>query len=89
MPELTKEDVKQVVRDAVREAMAEKFELTLGINCTDPDERDETREDMKFLRALRKVSRTGGEKIFWGLAGLVGTGIVALFWPELSKHFPK
>ena len=78
MSELTKEDVKQ----AVREAMAEKFEMTFGINCLDPEQRDLLREDMKFLRRLRLRASVGGEKIFWGLVSLLGAGIVAWLWPQ-------
>ena len=85
MAELTKEDIKQ----AVKEAMAEKFEITFGIDCTDPGERDELREDMKFLRAMKKTAATGGQKLFFGLLGLVGTGAIAFIWPELQKYWKQ
>lgn len=85
MGELTKEDIKE----AVREAMAEKFELTFGINCLDQNERTETRKDMEFLRALRQGARRGGEKIFWWAIGLVGTSALAWFWPQINKWIGK
>lgn len=85
MPELTKEDVK----DAVREAMAEKFEMTFGIDCRSAEERAHLREDMKFLRRLREAAGRGGEKIFWWVVGIVGTAAVAWFWPDIGKHMGK
>lgn len=81
MTELTKDDIK----DAVREAMAEKFEVTFGINCLAPEEREAVREDMKFLRALRQGARSGGERLFWGLWGLLGTAAFSFFWPDIQK----
>jgi hypothetical protein len=99
MADLTKEDVK----DACREAMAEKFEMTLGIDCRAPDERVETRKDMewlrlartdaelvedrRFLRSLRKGASKGGEKILFWLVGLFGSAAVAYFWPDIARHF--
>jgi hypothetical protein len=85
MSELTKDDVKE----AVRELLADKFEKTLGVNCLDPEERVETRKDMEFLRSLRLGARKGGEKIFWWAVGIVGTSALAIFWPEISKHVAK
>ena len=58
MAELTKDDIK----DAVREAMAEKFEMALGIDCRSPDERIETRKDMEHLRKLRIDDIEHGEE---------------------------
>jgi hypothetical protein len=85
MTELTKEDVK----DAVREALAEKIERTFGVDCNDVDERAETRKDMEFLRAMRVGARRGSERLFWGLVSLVGTAVVAWFWPDISKFTGK
>lgn len=82
MSDLTKDDVK----DAVREAMAEKFEMTFGIDCRSAEERAHLREDMKFLRRLREGASRGGEKIFWWAIGLAGTAVVAWFWPDIGKH---
>ena len=85
MGELTKEDVKE----AVREAMAEKIERTFGVDCSDVEERSETRKDMEFLRAMRRGARRGSEKLFWALVSLVGTSVVAWFWPNISKFIGK
>lgn len=85
MSEISKDELRDVVRDAVREAMAEKFELTFGIDCRSPEERIELREDMSFLRSLRTHAQAGGEKIFYWAIGLVGTGLIAWFWPDISK----
>jgi hypothetical protein len=82
---LTKEDIK----DAVREAMTEKIEKTFGIDCTEPDERAETRKDMEFLRSLRLGARKGGEKIFWAAVGILGTSALAVFWPEITKRIGR
>jgi hypothetical protein len=79
---LTKEDIKE----AVREAMAEKFEVTFGVDCHTPEGRVSLREDMAFRRALRVDARKGGEKIFWWFVGIAGTGAIAWFWPEINKH---
>lgn len=84
MSELSQEAIEQI-KLAVREAMSDKIEITFGVDCRDPTERDELREDMKFLRAMKNTAQTGGQKVFWGLLGLVGTGIGALFWPELQR----
>lgn len=85
MAELTKDDVKE----AVREVMAEKIERTFGVDCNDIEERAETRKDMEFLRAMRIGARHGGERLFWWAIGLAGTSAVALFWPDISKHIWK
>ena len=37
----------------VLEKMADKFERTLGVDCTDHEAREETRKDMEFLRIAR------------------------------------
>ncbi|WP_018265139.1 hypothetical protein [Methylosinus sp. LW4] len=71
MAELTNDDV----REAVHEALAEKFEMTLGIDCQAPEERAEMRKDMEFLCSLRLGACKGGEKIFrWAFALLGTTG---------------
>lgn len=85
MAELTKDDIK----DAVREALAEKFEMTLGIDCRAPEERAEMRKDMEFVRSLRLGARKGGEKIFWWAIALVGTTALGIFWPDISKHIGR
>lgn len=98
---LTKQDVK----DACREAMAEKFEMTLGIDCRSPDERVETRkdmewlrsartdegllEDLRFLRSLRDGASKGAEKLLFWLVGLFGSAAVAYFWPDIAKHIGR
>ena len=56
-----------------------KFELILGVDCTDKEEREETHEDMKFLRMLRETSRKGGEKLFWWVLAIFGAGALAWF----------
>lgn len=84
MTELSARAIEEI-KEAVREAMAEKIEITFGVDCRSADERDELREDMKFLRAMKKTARTGGEKIFWGLVSLAGAGVSALFWPEIQR----
>ena len=91
MGEITKEDIKEAAREAmteaIRDVLAEKIERTFGINCADIEERSETRKDMEFLRMMRKAARDGGEKIFWALAGLVGTAVVGFVWPYIAKQF--
>jgi hypothetical protein len=82
MAELTKEDVKE----AVREAMAEKFEMTLGIDCRSAEERVETRQDMEFLRTLRKGAHKAGERLFLLIVGLVGAAVIAWAFPGVSKY---
>lgn len=92
MAELTKEDVKEAVREAMadtRAVVAEKIERTFGIDCSDVEERAETRKDMEFLRAMRVGARQGGERIFWWLLGITGTAAVAWFWPGISKYVSK
>jgi hypothetical protein len=101
---LTRDDVKEIMEaalrdfatnvlpDAIREAMAGKLEITFGIDCKNPAEREATREDMKFVRSLRSHVRSGGEKIFLVVVGLGGTGflywIVSKVWPEGQKFLP-
>jgi hypothetical protein len=42
----------------VIEKMTDKFERTLGVDCTDHDSREETRKDMEFLRKTRQWAQT-------------------------------
>lgn len=85
MTEYSKSELQDIVREALRDVMAEKIELTFGVNCRDPKDREAVSDDMKFLRTLRTQTQKGGEKIFWWAIGLVGTGAIAWFWPELTK----
>lgn len=85
MPELTKEDIKEAVRDA----MAEKFEMTLGIDCRSPEERAETRKDLEFLRNLRMGANRGAEKVLYWIVGVFGSAAIAYFWPDIAKHIGK
>jgi hypothetical protein len=86
MAELTKEDVKE----AVREAMAEKFEMTFGIDCRSPLERVETRKDMEHLRRLRLDEIEHGEEVAADMAFLrdlrkgVRKGGEKMFWWALG-----
>lgn len=59
MGELTKDDIK----DAVREALAEKVEMTFGVDCRSPEERMETRKDMEFLRSRRLEDLDHGDEL--------------------------
>jgi len=80
MNELTKEDIKLAVIEALRseegqdllfEAMARKLEITAGWNCKDADERREIRKDQEFTRYMRTTAQTGlNRTIFW----LIGVG---------------
>lgn len=85
MTEYSKSELQDIVREALRDVMAEKIELTFGVNCRDPKDREAVSDDMKFLRTLRTQTQKGGEKIFWWAIGLIGTGVIAWFWPELTK----
>lgn len=85
MSEISKDELHDLVRDAVREAMAEKFELTFGIDCRSADERMELRDDFSFLRTIRTQAQKGGERIFYWAIGIAGTGLLAWFWPDISK----
>jgi hypothetical protein len=82
----------KVLPDAIREAMAGKLEVTFGVDCKDPKEREATREDMKFIRSLRSHARSGGEKMFMILVSVLGTGFlywaITKMWPEGQKYFP-
>lgn len=80
--DLTKEDIKE----AVREVMAEKIELTFGVNCLCEDERRALREDMVFLRAMRDTARRGGEKLFFIIVGLGGAALLSFLAPEVWKN---
>ncbi len=42
----------------VIEKMTDKFERTLGVDCTDHEAREETRKDMEFLRKVRNWAQT-------------------------------
>ena len=42
----------------VLEKMTDKFERTLGVDCTDHEAREETRKDMEFLRETREWARS-------------------------------
>lgn len=42
----------------VLEKMTDKFERTLGVDCTDHEAREETRKDMEFLRETRTWARS-------------------------------
>ncbi len=42
-----------VIADSVKSTMAEKLDRVFGINCLDPEDRQEVRKDMETLRAVR------------------------------------
>lgn len=42
-----------VIASTVKSAMAEKLDRVFGINCLDPDDRQEVRKDMETLRDVR------------------------------------
>ena len=81
MPEITKEQVKE----AVREVLAEKFELTFGIDCMCEEDRKEMRKDVLFLRTLRLTAQSGGEKIFLFIIGVICAGIAAFAFPDIWR----
>jgi len=83
MTEITKEQVK----DAVREVLAEKFELTFGIDCMCEEDRKEMRKDILFLRTLRTTAQAGGEKIFLLIVGVGGAALLAFLFPEVWRNF--
>lgn len=88
MAELTREEIKE----AVKEALHEKFELTFGMSCVDSANRADMRKDMEFLRNLRTKTSAGGERIFWWVMAAVGISALSFFGlsPEtigkLSNH---
>lgn len=93
---LTKEDVKQCLIEALRseegqevliEAMAQKIELTFGVNCRDPKKRDQLRENMKFLAVFHQQTRKGAERLFWWLVSIGFAG--ALAWLGIRSDFWK
>lgn len=47
-----------IVRAVVLDLMKDKFEKTLGIDCTDSKAREECRKNMEFLLATRKYFDT-------------------------------
>lgn len=67
MSDITKDDIvdalrqalsdphtlEQAIKPAVIAVMVEKFERVLGVDCTNHDDREETRRDMEFARRLR------------------------------------
>ena len=81
MTEITKDQVKE----AVREVIAEKFELTFGIDCMSEQDRSEMRKDVLFLRTLRVTAQSGGEKIFLFIIGVICAGIAALAFPDIWR----
>lgn len=100
---LTKECVKEIVEDALRdfavqtlpvaikEAMADKIEVTFGVDCKRGQEREAIRADMSFLRTLREKASKGGEKVFLVAVGFLGTGFlywaISKIWPDGQKFF--
>lgn len=78
---LAKEELKEAVRDAMRE----KLEMTLGIDCSSPEDRLETRKDMEFLRAMRLQVRSGAERALLWVLGVAGMGALAWFWPDIHQ----
>lgn len=82
--QMTEDELAGVVRAAVRA----EFE-TAGLRVEDPDDRDEAREDFRFVRRARRAfdgasSKIGGALIlavFGGLLWLLGMGVkAALPW---------
>lgn len=86
MTEINRDELKQIIR----EALEEYSELTFGLNTTNPEERDSVRDDMKFLRKLRTASSAGGEKIFLVIIGVTGTvllsWVIRNIWPDGEKY---
>ena len=80
--------LETVVHKAVNEAFGE-----VGLRIDNASQQDEAREDLRFLRRMRRTwdgaARRVGNAVLGALVtlliGIVGAG----FWAWLSQHLPK
>lgn len=77
---LTKEDVREAVRQGVEDAL-----LDLGIDHKDPLQ---MQQDFAYLRRLRRGSDMFKNKVIFGTLAAIGTLIVTLIVMGFQSIFP-
>lgn len=82
------QQLEEIVHKAVGEALGE-----VGLRVDNADHQDEAREDLRFLRRLRKMwdgaAGKVGNAVLGGLVTVLLAIIGAGFWTWLSQHLPK
>ena len=69
--------------------MKTKFELVMGLDCTDEEQRAETRKDHEFLRRVRLGSEHAESKFYLALIGAAFAGVLYLAGLGEKLHFLK
>lgn len=72
---LTADELKHLVRAAVREELE-----AAGLRIAEPEQRDEAREDFRFVRKLRKNVEGTANKVGMAIILAMVSGVVAATW---------
>lgn len=72
---LTPDELKTLVREAVREELEDA-----GLRLSEPEHREEAREDFRFIRRFRKGMESTANKIGMAIILAVTSGLVAATW---------
>lgn len=81
---LTSEELKQIVRDAVREELDDA-----GLRLDGPEHRDSAREDFRFLRRLRQTTESTASKIGMAVILAVSGGLITAVWSGIKFSLSK
>jgi len=78
---MTEDDVRKIVRSAVRETLTE-----LGVDASAPGAIIAIQQDFAFLRRQRRVSEQIGAAARRGLVGTLIVGVAAALWVGFKWH---
>lgn len=72
---MTEDELKALIRDAVREEFS-----AAGLRIDDADNRDEAKEDFRFLRRLRQRTDSVANKIGMAIITVILLGAAGMLW---------
>ena len=79
--EAVQDDMGDIVRRVFREELH-----AVGLRVNDAEDVDQAREDLRFLRRLRKASDGVAAKIGYTILGLVTGGMLLSLWVGIKVH---
>ena len=77
--DLTKEELRSVVKEAVHETL-----MQLGVDTSDPLS---MQRDFQHLRDWRLAQQTVKSKSFIAITGIIISGVTALVWVGIKSFF--
>lgn len=81
--------IKALVREAMKEALADTIKSALDIDVDDTDDRREMRKDLSFVRAQREFYAAAVRHGFLTALGIIAVGIAAAVWSAIRVGIAK